>query len=189
MEHIALINQQDSKILLHAAKTCIEHGITYGLPSEVQIADYPKTLQQKQASFVTLHKNKQLRGCIGSLKASMPLIADVVKNSFMAAFRDPRFAPVTTTEIPEIELDISVLSIPEPINFTSEADLLQQIRPGIDGLILRDKGSSGTFLPSVWEQIPDPNRFLRHLKQKAGLPPDHWSDSIQIERYTTQLLS
>lgn len=189
MEHIVLINQQDSKILLHAAKNCIEHGITYGLPSEIKLTDYPETLQKKQASFVTLHKHKQLRGCIGSLQASMPLIADVVKNAFMAAFRDPRFVPVTTIEIPEIELDISVLSIPEPINFTSEADLIQQIRPGIDGLILRDQNSSGTFLPSVWEQIPDPNSFLKHLKQKAGLPPDYWSENIQIERYTTQLLS
>lgn len=189
MEHITLINQQESKILLQAARSCIEHGITYGLPTEITPADYPVTLQNKQASFVTLHKHKQLRGCIGSLQATLPLIADVIKNAFLAAFRDPRFSPVVAAEIPEINLDISVLSIPKPVSFTSESDLLQQIRPGIDGLILRDHSNSGTFLPSVWEQIPNPEIFLQHLKQKAGLPPDYWSDTITIERYTTQLLS
>ncbi len=189
MEHIILINQQDSKTLLSAARQCIEHGITYGLPTEVKMQDYSATLQNKQSSFVTLHKHKQLRGCIGSLQAKMPLIADVVKNAFLAAFRDPRFQPVITSEIPEIDLDISVLSIPKPVSFTSEQDLLQLIRPGIDGLILHDQGHSGTFLPTVWEQIPDPQTFLAHLKQKAGLPPDYWSDTIKVERYTTQLLS
>ena len=102
---------------------------------------------------------------------------------------DPRFRPLTDAEYPKLVLDISILSTPQPMHFESEQDLLRQIRPGIDGLILSDHGHRGTFLPSVWEQLPDPVIFLQHLKQKAGLPTNYWSDTIQVENYTTELIS
>ena len=143
----------------------------------------------ERATFVTLNKFGELRGCIGHLEAIQPLIADVAENAFNAAFRDPRFQPVTASEFGDLEVHISVLSPPEPMVFTSEADLLRQIRPGIDGLILEDGAYRGTFLPSVWEQLPDPAQFLAHLKMKAGLPPNYWSDTLKVSRYTTESFS
>jgi AmmeMemoRadiSam system protein A len=138
---------------------------------------------------VTLHLGKQLRGCIGSLQGYQPLIVDVAMNAFNAAFRDPRFLPMTESELPKISLDISVLSKSQPMHFSSEADLLSQLRPGIDGLIISDHGHRGTFLPSVWEQLPDPATFLSHLKTKAGLPTNYWSNTLTVQRYTTELIS
>jgi AmmeMemoRadiSam system protein A len=117
------------------------------------------------------------------------LIVDVAENAFSAAFRDPRFTPVGPNELDDLTVHISVLSKPEPITFANEDELLQQLRPGIDGLILRDGRNRGTFLPSVWESLPQPGEFLTHLKTKAGLPPNHWSDAIEVERYTTESFS
>lgn len=155
----------------------------------LNLKSYPEHLLQPHASFVTLHLNNQLRGCIGSLVAHQPLIIDVYENARKAAFQDPRFKPVTLQEYALLTLDISVLSTPKAMQFVSEADLLTKIRPGIDGLILYADGHRGTFLPSVWQQLPDPKQFLQHLKLKAGLPIDYWSDSVRIEYYTTELIS
>jgi AmmeMemoRadiSam system protein A len=143
-------------------------------------------LNEPGASFVTLHSGAALRGCIGSLEAKRPLICDVAENAFSAAFRDPRFAPVKESELEDIHLDISVLSEAQPLVFESERDLLQKIQPMVDGLILKDGDFRGTFLPSVWESLPDASNFLQHLKLKAGLPADHWSDSLEVWRYTTE---
>jgi AmmeMemoRadiSam system protein A len=140
----------------------------------------------RSSTFVTLHLDGQLRGCIGSLEAHRPLAEDVAANAFAAAFRDPRFPPVSRAEAARLALEISVLSPAEPMHFRSEADLLAQLRPGIDGLILSDLGRRGTFLPSVWSQLPAARDFLVHLKHKAGLPADHWSATLSVERYTTE---
>lgn len=172
--------------LLKIAARSIAHGLERNRPLEVDPADYPEPLREPRATFVTLELGRRLRGCIGVLEAVRPLVEDVAMHAFAAAFEDPRFAPLRPAEYPDLTLKISVLSPSEPMPFNSEADLLGQIRPGVDGLILRDRGHRGTFLPSVWEQLPDPREFLDHLKLKAGLPPGHWSDSIQILRYTTE---
>ncbi|NOX92825.1 MAG: AmmeMemoRadiSam system protein A, partial [Gammaproteobacteria bacterium] len=127
-----------------------------------------------------------LRGCIGSLEAHRPLVEDIAHNARAAAFSDPRFSPVTAQELPALEFHLSVLSPAVPLRFESETDLLEQIRPGIDGLVLEDGPHRGTFLPAVWESLPDAAQFLQHLKLKAGLPKDHWSDTLKISRYTTQ---
>ena len=111
---------------------------------------------------------------------------DVAENAFAAAFRDPRFPPLRPDEYPRLEYHISILNPPEPMTVTSEADLLQQLRPGVDGLVLIEGARRATFLPSVWEQLPDPRQFLAHLKMKAGLPADYWSDSLRFERYTVE---
>lgn len=149
-------------------------------------ADAAPELLVQRASFVTLHVEGQLRGCIGTLEARDPLIVDVARNAWSAASRDTRFTPVEFSELDRLGIHISVLSIPEPVSVGSEAELLALMRPGIDGLILEEGYRRGTFLPSVWEQLPDPRDFLRHLKRKSGLPERYWSGTLQISRYTTE---
>ncbi len=179
----------ERKILIQTARESIQNGLQSGRQLTLALDSFPEILQQERACFVTLHLNGSLRGCIGTLNAHQPLIMDVIKNSFNAAFRDPRFPPLSADEYHSISLDISILSKPQPMQFSSEQDLLRQLRPGIDGLILTDQGHRGTFLPSVWEQLPAPMIFLQHLKNKAGLPTNYWSDTLRVENYTTELIS
>jgi len=180
---------EQRRVLLSLARASIRHGLETGRPLAVDTKAFDPALQKRRAAFVTLNERGQLRGCIGSLEAYRPLVADVAENAFNAAFRDPRFPPVTPREFPDLRIHISVLSEPEPLAFRDEAELLASLRPGIDGLILEDRGLRGTFLPSVWEQLPDKREFLAHLKLKAGLPPDHWSPTLRVWRYTTESFS
>lgn len=186
MAPMSFIDDPDRQLLLSIAWESIRYGLTIGRALPVDKAQYPIALQVPLASFVTLHAHDLLRGCIGHLEAIQPLVADVAENAFSAAFRDPRFSPVTPPELNDLTLHISVLSKPEAITFSSEDDLIRQLRPGIDGLILRDAHHRGTFLPSVWESLPQPVEFLTQLKAKAGLPPNHWSETIEFDRYTTE---
>ena len=182
----AQYTQADRDTLLQVAKQSILHGIETGIPLEVNPADYEPDLQAHRAVFVTLKINNELRGCIGSLVATQALVNDVAMNAFSAAFRDPRFNRLSLDEFEKISLSISILSPPELMDFTSEQDLLTKIRPGIDGLIMTDGQNRGTFLPTVWESLPEPEQFLQQLKFKANLPGDYWSDTIKIERYTAE---
>ncbi|RMF13621.1 MAG: AmmeMemoRadiSam system protein A [Gammaproteobacteria bacterium] len=143
-------------------------------------------LSEPGASFVTLTHSGQLRGCIGMLQPVRPLWQDVWENARAAAARDPRFPPLAKAEWPDTDVEVSVLGAPEPIPADSEAELLARLRPGEDGLTLIWRGHRGTFLPDVWSQLPAAPDFLRHLKQKAGLPPDFWAPDMVFERYTTQ---
>lgn len=175
--------------LLELAKKSIRHGLETGKPLAINPDDFPAGLIEPRATFVTLHINHQLRGCIGMLKAVRPLAEDVAQNAFAAAFKDPRFPPLEENELNSLEIHISILTPSEPMTFVSEEDALAQLQPGIDGLILEDGNRRGTFLPSVWETLSQPRQFLRNLKQKAGLPPDYWSDTIRISRYRTEEFS
>jgi AmmeMemoRadiSam system protein A len=177
--------QKEQDLLLTVANDSIEHGLRTGVAKTVDVRDFPEKLQAQRASFVTLHKQDELRGCIGTLSAIRPLVDDVSHNAFAAAFEDPRFPPLMRNELAALTLSISILSTPEPLEISSEQDLLKKIRPGIDGLILSEGYRRGTFLPSVWESLPDPVQFVQHLKIKAGLPADYWSDRIKIEKYVT----
>lgn len=164
-------------------------SIRFGVKSHRMLTVHPALtdeLNQPGASFVTLHKAGQLRGCIGSLEAQQSLIRDVAQNAFSAAFNDPRFTPLEAEELPALTLQISILTAPESIQFKSEVDLLRQLVPGEDGLVLEDQGHRGTFLPQVWEQLPQPSLFLSQLKRKAGLPANHWSDSLRVQRYRVE---
>jgi hypothetical protein len=172
--------------LLALARASIDHGLAHGEPLSPDLATLPARLRAARATFVTLHLDDALRGCIGALEARRPLAEDVAQNAFAAAFRDPRFSPVTAAEAARLALQISVLSPAEPLTFASEVELLAQLRPGVDGLILADRGRCGTFLPSVWAQLPEAHEFLAHLKRKAGLPADHWSSTLTVARYTTE---
>lgn len=179
------LSAEDRDILHRLARASIERGLRGG-ELTVDARDYSATLQALRASFVTVHVRAQLRGCIGSLEPERPLVVDVVKNAYAAAFRDPRFSGLTPQEYEFLNLHISILSAPEPMKFESEEDLLRQLRPGVDGLVLSERRRRGTFLPAVWETLADPREFLRQLKHKAGLPQDYWSDAIRIQRYTTE---
>jgi len=137
-------------------------------------------------SFVTLERNGRLRGCIGSLTPRRPLVEDVASNARSAALDDFRFPPVEPHELTEVEIEISVLSPTEPLAAASEADLLAALRPGVDGLLLEDGPRRATFLPSVWEQLPDRRDFLTQLRRKAGLAPDHWTPTLRFERYQVE---
>ena len=177
----------DSRItLLGVARESIVHGLRHGRPLDTDGDYYPPALRIPRASFVTLETGDELRGCIGTLEARRSLVEDVAGNAFSAAFRDPRFPPLHADELAQLGIHISVLSPPQPMAFDSEGDLIAQLRPGADGLILSAPGHRGTFLPSVWESLPQPEEFLRQLKRKAGLPANYWSHDIAVERYTAE---
>jgi len=180
------LNDHQKQQLHSIAKDSITHGLTDGKPLSIELANYDNDLQIKRATFVTLHKHKQLRGCIGSLEALRPLAEDVAYHAFAAAFSDHRFPPVTANEVDQLDIHISILAPPVTMAFTSENDLVSQLQPGIDGLIMKEGNQRGTFLPSVWQSIADRHEFLNHLKQKSGLTVDYWSDTISIQRYTVE---
>lgn len=178
-----LTNEQRS-LLKTIARESIRSGLTYGQPLQVDLTKVDEELRQPAATFVTLNLHGRLRGCIGSLQAVRPLAEDVAHNAYAAAFQDYRFPPLTAEEFSDIDIHISLLSEPVPMEVESEEDLLQQLRPGKDGLILEDGPYRATFLPQVWETLPDPKQFLTELKLKAGLSPDYWSDTLRFSRYT-----
>ncbi len=172
--------------LIDVARESIAHGLRFGSPLAVDPRHFPDRLREPQASFVTLRIAGALRGCIGSVEARRPLVNDVAMNAFGAAFHDPRFPPLATSEFPLLQIHISVLSPFEPLDFVDEEDLLARIRPGVDGLVLEYGPQRGLLLPSVWEDLPDRREFLRHLKMKAGLPPDFWDSGIRVSRFTSE---
>lgn len=178
--------EEEHILLRQVAFEAVEYGLKCGEHLPVETSRYPASLQNPGASFVTLKKAGELRGCIGSLEAYQPLVNDVAHNAYAAAFSDPRFQPLSNDEMGNLEFHISVLTPAVAMSFDSEEDLLKQIRPGIDGLVLEENQYRGTFLPAVWESLPDTKDFLRHLKQKAGLPQNYWSESIKVSRYTSE---
>ena len=141
-------------------------------------------LEDPAATFVTLHRLGSLRGCVGTLVPRRPLGEDVASNARMAAFHDSRFPPLTWSEFADTELEISLLSALEPVPCRDEAQLLAQLRPEEDGLVLAWQGERSAFLPQVWDQLPDPRDFLAHLKRKARLPMDFWRDGLRFSRFT-----
>jgi AmmeMemoRadiSam system protein B/AmmeMemoRadiSam system protein A len=141
-------------------------------------------LDEPGASFVTLTRQGELRGCIGTLEAHRPLGEDVRENAVAAAFRDPRFMPLTRMEFDDIRVEVSLLSPPEPLFVKSEEEALARLRPNVDGVVLEYGHYRSTFLPQVWEQLPNPAEFLAHLKRKAGLSMDFWAEQVRLSRYT-----
>lgn len=170
------------EVLLPLARATIARQLGLKLSAREDAA----FLRETGASFVTLKRDGQLRGCIGSLEARRPLLDDVKHNARAAAFLDPRFRPLSLREFDGIRVEVSLLSAATPIEFRDEEDLLAQLRPEIDGLILEHGGNGGTFLPQVWESLPTPTEFFMHLKNKAGLPMDFWSADIRVSRYTVE---
>lgn len=184
-----MINQQNApenvdhrgNVLLAIARATISEALGECVN---EVNESSPWLQEKGATFVTLTKNQALRGCIGTIEAYRPLLVDIKANAFAAAFRDPRFSPLTADELDLVRVEVSLLSAIQPISFSSERDALLQLQSGIDGVVFEFGTYRSTFLPQVWEQLPDPVVFMAHLKHKAGLDFDFWDDKIKLYRYS-----
>jgi len=174
------------QLLLEIARKSIVSGIKTAEPLAVDPLAFPSELRSCRATFVTLHHRGQLRGCVGGLEPRRELVTDVAMSAFAAAFRDHRLPPVSEDELEELEVQISILSVLEALPADSEEALISKLRPRIDGLVLREGARQSTFLPSVWESLPEPAKFLRELKQKAGLAPGYWSQTLEFLRYTVE---
>jgi AmmeMemoRadiSam system protein A len=169
------LSREEQKILLTLAREAITHAVRGGQAPAVGLSTLPQRLRQKGASFVTLlGPSGELRGCIGTVEAHTPLAHDVQNNAVGSALRDPRFPPVGPDELDSLEVELSILTPPRRLDFDDSADLLDKIRPGVDGLIIEKGWQRATLLPSVWEKIPDPVRFMSTLCLKAGLPENEW---------------
>lgn len=172
-------------VLLSIARASIAQalGLTCGA------AEDAPWLQEPGATFVTLTRQGRLRGCMGSLQARRALLEDVKANAAAAALHDPRFAPLKAEELESTQIEVSLLSALQPLAFSSEAEALAQLRPGMDGIVLEYGQHRSTFLPQVWEQLPDAVQFMAHLKQKAGLPAGFWAGDMRLQRYTVRKFS
>lgn len=174
------------EIVIQLAKAAI--AVVLGMESQFDLGQalkkYPE-LERNGAAFVTLTKepHDQLRGCIGSLSAYQPLYKDIIANAQSAALRDPRFKPLTPEELKEVKVEVSILSEPKPLPYRDTEDLKAKIRPNIDGIVLSYDGYSATYLPQVWEQLPDFESFFATLCQKAGLPGNCLEKHPDIKTY------
>ncbi|MFV1982358.1 MAG: AmmeMemoRadiSam system protein A [Thiohalomonadales bacterium] len=183
-----MYNLDEKNSLLEQVTISIEYGLKNQNQINVNKTHFSNNLVENRACFVTLHLKNNLRGCIGSLNASKPLIEDVNFNAYAAAFEDPRFPKLTKDEFVNISTEISVLSIPEEIIFSTENDLLSKLRIGIDGMIFEYESYRATYLPSVWSSLPIPKLFLNSLKEKSGLNANFWSKDVRCYRYTTEII-
>jgi MEMO1 family protein len=169
--------------LLQIARASV--GEALGLQAQAAAIDEP-WLKESRATFVTLMQGEELRGCVGALEAQRPLAQDVAENARAAAFQDTRFKPLTPDEFERTDIEVSLLATPKQLLFEDHAGLIARLRPGVDGLILEEagEGKRATFLPQVWEGLPDPEQFIAHLKQKAGIAPDTDIRRCRVKRYT-----
>jgi AmmeMemoRadiSam system protein A len=191
-------NQGQSDVVLSTAEraqllTLARSVIGAQLDESIQVRRPERltaAMAEKRGCFVTLNIGEALRGCIGTLKPHRSLIDTIEENALNAAFRDPRFAPLTRTEFDRVQIEISVLSVPQPLPGRSAEDRLNFVEPRIHGVILSKAWHSATFLPQVWKQLPDKVQFLEHLCIKAGLPPDGWQDpAVEMKVYTVEYFS
>ncbi|HVO30915.1 MAG TPA: AmmeMemoRadiSam system protein A [bacterium] len=178
-------SERKGPVLLWLARTAIEEsfgGAPVALPRD-------PWLQEPRATFVTLRKNEDLRGCVGSIEAHRPLVEDVMSAARAAAFRDNRFDPLDRSELVDVRLEVSVLSPLMDFPVRSEKEAIERLVPRRDGVIFSFGARRGLFLPKVWESLPDPQEFLEHLRAKAGLRPDFWSESVTLQTFTTEEFS
>jgi AmmeMemoRadiSam system protein A len=171
--------------LLRLARAVIEESLGGPAPVRPQEA----WLDEPGAVFVTLTRGGDLRGCIGTLRPRPVLYDAVVVSARGAAHRDPRFPPLGAHELADLRIEISLLSALAELAVATEAELLDRVRPGVDGLVLHHGGRSGVFIPEMWKQLPEPERFLYHLKRKAGLPTDRWLPGTRVERFTAEVFA
>lgn len=171
--------------LLRLARGSIEYGLIRGEPLPVDGARLHRAMMEPGATFTTVRFEAELRGCCGTLEAVRPLAEDAARSSFRAAFRDSRFEPVREHELDAIRLEISVLSPLESLTVAGEADLLERLTPGRDGIVIIADGIRATLLPKVWDMFPEPRQFINALKTKCGLPIDYWSEQLEFQRYRT----
>jgi len=180
------IDRHERVTLLQIARDSIEHGLETPSPLTVETEALAEALRVPAACFVTLKREGQLRGCIGSLEAREPLARAVAEAAFSAAFGDPRFPPLSREELGDLEIEIAVLSPLQAIDVSGERELLEVLRPGLDGLVLSEGPRRSTFLPAVWEMLPRPRDFVRQLKAKGGWLELYWSPEMKAQRFQTQ---
>ncbi len=168
------LSPEEKKTLLREARSALEHVVRGEKQPPLNLESLPPRLREEGASFITLTIRGNLRGCIGALEPYQPLAQDVREHAVAAALEDPRFPPVTPDELGKIEIEISRLTVPEPLAYENAEELLAKIRPQVDGVILRDGFRRATFLPQVWEKLPDKAEFLDNLCYKMGATPDTW---------------
>ena len=153
-------------------------------------SDISPSMEEKRGCFVTLHKRGALRGCIGTIEPVRSLLANVEENAVNSAFGDPRFPKLTTDELGEVDIEISVLSAPETLEYTDAEDLLDKLRPGVHGVILSKGYKRATFLPQVWDQLPNKTDFLEHLCRKGMMGSDCWKEKdTEVKIYTVEYFS
>lgn len=180
---------QDRRVLLKLARSVIASELVKGAKAERPKEISPATAE-KRGCFVTLHKKGALRGCIGTIEPIKPLISCVEDNALNAAFGDPRFSRLTESELSEVDIEISVLTVPQFLDYKDPDDLKAKLKPGIHGVILSKGWHSATFLPQVWEQLPDKEAFLAHLCQKAGMSATCWKDKeLVVKTYEAEYFS
>ena len=184
-DNLANFARHNREAIVSIVSKSLEKAVLENSEYSPQRDDYDNVMFNKGASFVTLEKNKKLRGCIGSVFSTLSIADDLAKNTNLAALHDTRFDPVTKEELKDITFKVSLLTGFEEIKFSSYEDLLKQIKPKIDGLLIKDGHRQGIFLPTVWEDIPNKKDFLAELKIKAGLSPSYWSDNIEVFRFRT----
>lgn len=168
------LTAEERSYLLRLARQSIERAVTHHPPPEIDLASLSPRLVADGASFVTLTEAGELRGCIGALEPYQPLALDVREHAAAAATEDYRFPPVRQAELPQLHIEISRLTVPQPLAFDGPEDLLSKLRPGVDGVVLRHGFQRATFLPQVWEKLPDPEDFLANLCYKMGAPANLW---------------
>jgi AmmeMemoRadiSam system protein A len=179
------LETEDRQRLLKLARTSLEYGLLHGRPWSPDLKTMPEALTVPRACFVTLHKQGSLRGCIGSLEPREPLAAAVAWSAYAAGFEDPRFPALRAEELPQLSLDISILSPMQDLKVDSEQDLREKLRPGVDGLLLEEGRRRAVYLPTVWSQLPDPSGFIQQLKLKGGWPVDYWSGGMRVRIFQT----
>jgi len=181
------LSRDEQNLLLTTARNAIKGELNQEKRAALALDDYPAILQKKGACFITIKKKGVLRGCVGTIKAIQPLIEDVRSRAVAAAFKDPRFPPLEIPELKEITIEISRLTPPGKLIYKTPEDLIDQLRPGIDGVILGYLSHRATFLPQVWEQLPDPEIFLNRLCLKMGLDNSIWrTTSLKVETYQVE---
>lgn len=184
------LTDQEKQYLLGLARDTISNALQNLPRPQIHEAELTPALRDNGASFVTLTIEGRLRGCIGSLEARQGLARDVREHAFQAAFEDYRFPPLTSEEIARVEIEISRLTPPVELVYQSPLDLLASLTPGVDGVILQDGLRRATFLPQVWQQLPDPADFLSHLSVKMGAPADIWKKkTLQVKTYSVEEFS
>jgi AmmeMemoRadiSam system protein A len=180
------LSLEDRRYLVKLAREAVTRAIQRQELPPVDLNAISDELRRDGASFVTLTKRGQLRGCIGSLEPRRPLALDVRENAVAAAFNDPRFPAVQMEELADLHVEVSVLSLPEPLSYDGSEDLIAKLRPGVDGVVIEQGWNRATFLPQVWEKLPDPHQFLQHLCTKAYLAADAYR-SPGLDVYTYQV--
>jgi len=187
MDSFQSLNEEQGQILVKLARQTIEERLDKRSIKVDPDSMRDSVFKEKRGTFVTLTINKQLRGCIGNLDSTNSIVDGIERNAINAAFRDPRFPALKADELDRVDIEVSILTEPQPLEYRDSNDLLSKLRVNVDGVILRKGSASATFLPQVWEQLSQPEAFLSHLCTKAGLRADTWKKGkLEILTYQVQ---